>query len=257
MELNTLEVEPRVDSQRYIPFTPSPVKVRFSGIPKGYLGTRKTLEHIQRLIRQGAKDFFVRQKAIDILLERGIQPKDYLGEINALFKWVQRNVRYTKDPFRVEVLHTARRMLELLAGDCDDKTILLGAMLEAIGHPTRLIIVGPDPSRPRYYSHIYLEVNHRGKWIPLDATMPHPLGWAPGMPVKRVVPISIGILKRSDDLGTQSSTEAVRRSGKCHPTRRGRSTTQLQKRGIRAQRMRRVALRPVARLNENGLGEFG
>jgi hypothetical protein len=27
-----------------------------------------------------------------------------LGEIKALFEWVQHHVRYTKDPFRVEVL---------------------------------------------------------------------------------------------------------------------------------------------------------
>ncbi len=73
-------------------------------------------------------------------------PKDYLGEIQALFEWVQKNVRYTKDPYRVEVLHSARRMLELRAGDCDDMTILLAAMLEAIGHPTRLVIIGPDPA---------------------------------------------------------------------------------------------------------------
>jgi hypothetical protein len=55
-----------------------------------------------------------------------------LGEIKALFEWVQRNVRYTKDTFRIEVLHSAKRMLKLRAGDCDDMAILLGAMLEAI-----------------------------------------------------------------------------------------------------------------------------
>ena len=52
-----------------------------------------------------------------------------------------------KDPFRVEVLHSAKRLLELRAGDCDDMAILLGAMLEAIGHPVRLVLTGPDPLR--------------------------------------------------------------------------------------------------------------
>ncbi len=143
---------------------------------------------MKSLIRAGAKDFYVRQKAIDILLEKGVSPKHYLGEIKALFEWVQRNVRYTKDPFRVEVLHSARRMLELRAGDCDDMSILLGSMLEAIGHPVRLVLVGPDPLQPRLFSHVYPEVYHKGRWIPLDATMSHPMGWAPqGLVRTRIV----------------------------------------------------------------------
>jgi len=164
-------------------------QVNLGFIPKGYLGTQTTLKHIQALIRAGAKDFYVRQKAIDILLEKAVKPKDYLGEIKALFEWVQHNVRYTKDPFRVEVLHSARRLLELRAGDCDDMTILLGSMLEAIGHPVQLVVTGPDPLRPKLFSHIYLEAFHQGRWIPLDATMPYPMGWEPQTFVKQVISI--------------------------------------------------------------------
>jgi hypothetical protein len=100
------------------PHVPQP-KISLRNIPEGYSGTLKTVEYFAGLIKQGAKDFHVRQTAIDILLRRGVRPKDYLGEIKALFEWVQQNVRYTKDTFRVEVLHSARRMLELRAGDCD------------------------------------------------------------------------------------------------------------------------------------------
>jgi Transglutaminase-like superfamily len=164
-------------------------QVNLAFIPKGYLGTQTTLKHIQALIRAGAKDFYVRQKAIDILLEKAIKPKNYWGEIKALFEWMQRNVRYTKDPFRVEVLHSARRLLELRAGDCDDMTILLGSMLESIGHPVRLVVIGPDPLRPKLFSHIYLEAFHQGQWIPLDATMPYAMGWEPRTVVKQVIPI--------------------------------------------------------------------
>jgi hypothetical protein len=187
--------------RRYAQPKLTPVKMSLHGIPKGYLGTRKTLVHIQELIRQGAKDFYVRQKAIDILLRKKVRSKDYLGEISALFEWVQRNVRYTKDPFRVEVLHTARRLLELRAGDCDDMTILLAAMLESIGHPTRLVIIGPDPGRPRLFSHIYLEAYHKGNWIPLDATMPFPMGWSPRALVKEVIPINRRNPKMSAAMG--------------------------------------------------------
>jgi transglutaminase-like putative cysteine protease len=152
----------------------------------------KTVGHIVALLRAGARDFYVRQKAIDVLLAAGVPPKDYLGEIDALFRWVQRRIRYTKDPVRVETLHSARRMLELRAGDCDDLAILLGAMLESIGHPVRLVLTGPDPGRPRLFTHVYLEAHHHGRWIPLDATMPHPAGWAPPARVRAVVSIGRG-----------------------------------------------------------------
>ncbi|NEP86165.1 MAG: transglutaminase domain-containing protein [Okeania sp. SIO2C2] len=164
-------------------------KVYLGYISKGYLGTQKTLRHIKALIRAGAKNFYVRQKAIDILLAKNVQPKDYLGEIKAMFKWVQHNIRYTKDPFRVEMLHSAFRMLQLRAGDCDDMTILLGAMLESIGHPVRLVLTGPDPKRPRLFTHIYLQVNYKDRWISLDATMPYAMGWEPKTFVKKVFPI--------------------------------------------------------------------
>ena len=101
-------------------------KIFLGHIPRGWHGTQKTIEHIQALIRAGAKDFYVRQKAIDILLEKQVKPKDYLAEIKALFEWVQQHIRYTKDTFGVEVLHSAKRMLELRAGDCDDMAICWG-----------------------------------------------------------------------------------------------------------------------------------
>jgi transglutaminase-like putative cysteine protease len=175
--------------RRYATRPLNPPRIYLGRIPKGYAGTKKTVEHMQALIRQGAKDFYVRQKAIDILLAQGVKPKDYLGEIRALFQWVQRNVRYTKDTFRVEVLHSARRLLELRAGDCDDLSILLGSMLESIGHPVRVVLIGRDPRRPRLFSHVYLEANHKGRWIPLDATMPYPMGWAPRTSVREVIDI--------------------------------------------------------------------
>lgn len=182
---------------RYFPPTIKPAQIHLGRIPRGYPGTVQTVEHIKELIRQGSKDFFVRQKAIDILLENKVKPKQYMDEIKTLFRWVQQNIRYTKDPFQVEVLHSARRMLELRAGDCDDMAILLGSMLKSIGHPVRLVLAGFDPGQPNQYSHIYLEVLHKNRWISLDATMPFAAGWSPPSSSRKVFPIE----KESQDLG--------------------------------------------------------
>lgn len=165
-------------------------RIRVVRVPKGTRGTLLTARLIAELIRSGAKDFYVRQKAIEIFRMRGVRAKDRWGEVCALFDWVRRNVRYTRDIFRVELLHSARRMLELRAGDCDDMTILLGAMLLSTGHPVRLALAGFRPSKPHFYTHIYPEVNVRGRWFAIDATMPHPIGWAPPALWKRVCEIN-------------------------------------------------------------------
>lgn len=158
-------------------------------VPRGKAGTLQTAGIIARLIRSGAKDFAVRQHAIQIFRLARVPAKDRLGEVRALFEWVKQNVRYTRDIFRVELLHTARRMLELRAGDCDDMTILLGSMLLSTGHPVRLALVGFRRNKPHSYSHIYLETHVRGKWIPLDATVHRPPGWAPPALWKRICDI--------------------------------------------------------------------
>lgn len=161
-------------------------RVYLGQIPRGYAGTRKTVDYIIHLIKNGAKDFCVRQTAIGILIQNGIQPKDYLGEIRTLFEWVQSNIRYTRDIHRVELLHSARRMLDLRAGDCDDMTILLSAMIKSIGHPVRIVLVGFNPRRQRLFTHIYLEAFFKGWWIPLDPTMKHAMGWSPPATTKRI-----------------------------------------------------------------------
>jgi hypothetical protein len=47
--------------KRYAPPNPYPPQISLRGIPQGYLGTRETIKYIQALIRQGVRDFYVRQ----------------------------------------------------------------------------------------------------------------------------------------------------------------------------------------------------
>jgi hypothetical protein len=161
-------------------------RIRVLRVPKGPRGTLATAEIIGRIIQDSAKDFYVRQKAIEIFRAYGVKPKDRFGEACALFDFVKRNIRYTRDIFRVELLHSARRMLELRAGDCDDMTILLSAMLLSTGHPVRLVLAGFKRNRPHTYSHIYPEVNVSGRWLAADATMNKQIGWAPPAIWKRI-----------------------------------------------------------------------
>ena len=151
-------------------------RIRIYRVPNGTKGTLVTARIIARMIPAGAKDFYAAKGDSDFSTY-GVRPKDRLGEVSALFDWVRRNIH--AGYLRVELLHSARRMLELQAGDCDDMTILLGAMLMSTGHPVRLVLAGFRPNRPHAYSHIYPEVHVRGRWIAIDATVAKPMGWAP------------------------------------------------------------------------------
>jgi len=94
--------------------------------------------------------------------------------VNPAVGKVRDNIRYTKDILGVETLHTAEKVLELGYGDCDDKTILVSAMLQSVGHPTRLKAVGFAKNA---LSHIYPQVQIKGTWYAVETTE---AGWKLG-----------------------------------------------------------------------------
>jgi transglutaminase-like putative cysteine protease len=143
----------------------------------------ETLQLMRRLVVQYKRSSEVRETALSLISE--LRPKNWLGEINAIFTYVRDSIRYAHDVRGVETLQIPSVTMDLSAGDCDDKATLLAALLESIGHPTRFVAVGY--SRPGAYSHVYVETKHGAQWMPMDATMPRALGWAPRPPVARLV----------------------------------------------------------------------
>lgn len=162
----------------------SPQRQSFLGeLPKGEPGTVATLHLMRRLVNQYKRDLQIREAALALV--SGLRPKDWHGEVRAVFDMVRDRIRYSRDVHGVETLQTPPVTLDLEAGDCDDKSTLLAAMLESIGHPTRFVAVGyKEPGR---YSHVYVETKIGPRWVALDATMPHPAGWSPRPPVARFV----------------------------------------------------------------------
>lgn len=145
-------------------------------IPPGEPGTRATLNAMRAMVRRFKSDDRIRTAALDLV--RGLPPKQWLSEVRALFEFARDAIRYTRDIKGVETLQTPVATLELEAGDCDDKSTLLAAMLEAIGHPTRFVAVGFVS--PYAYSHVYVETRVGRNWIALDPTVATArVGWAP------------------------------------------------------------------------------
>lgn len=148
---------------------------------------------INHYIQEGKQDAQIRRLASGILNQRCgdqwcIPEKDWKAEVEAIFNWVRTNVRYTLDPWELELFQRARRSIENGTADCDDQVILAGALLQSVGYPLRLVVVDTGHGG---YSHIYLHVGtppmNPKKWISFDLTATtEPFGWeVPGYTVAK------------------------------------------------------------------------
>lgn len=107
-----------------------------------------------RFAQKGAQDPVVIETAEQIC--KGVSPGDYSSEILACYHWVLGNVRYRRDPNGNELVKEPRQTLRTLAGDCDDISVLLCALLEAVGNKTALVLAGfRNRSMP---SHVFCAV---------------------------------------------------------------------------------------------------
>lgn len=136
-------------------------------------GTAQTVAVMRQLVDQAQADPQFVRFVVDLV--RGVQAYDDMGEAEAIYRWVQTNIRYTKDPVSKEKLYPPQELLKIRAGDCDDISMLLGAMGLVLGYPARLATIGANPNSPQEFSHVYVELEvppGSGEWLPLDAARP-------------------------------------------------------------------------------------
>jgi len=136
----------------------------------GQEGTEQTVALMRKLVDQALNDAGFVRKAIDIV--RAVPAYDEMGELRALYDWVKSSIRFVKDPVTKEKLYPPQELLKIRAGDCDDISMLLGALAIAIGYPARLVTIAANAAQPSEFSHVYVEAEappHSGNWVPLDA----------------------------------------------------------------------------------------
>lgn len=153
-----------------------PATARLGAIPDGVPGVRVTLRTMARLARDGK--LVVRPVALQ--LTQHLAQRDRPAEVRALHEFVRDRIRYVRDPRAVETLQAPERTLQIKAGDCDDKAILLAALLESIGHPSRFHAIGFAQDN---FSHVYVETKLGARWLPLETTE----DWDPGRAAPRAV----------------------------------------------------------------------
>lgn len=130
-------------------------------------------------ISQGKRDPNVRRIAGRELRKAGVQPQDWEGEADTLFEYTRQAVRYTRDPAGVELFQSPMRSLDHAIGDCDDQVIFLGSLLQSIGHPIILRVIGLKGSDQ--FEHIYLLVgippDVPAKYKAYDPSRSEAAGW--------------------------------------------------------------------------------
>jgi hypothetical protein len=146
--------------------------ITYERLPDGIPGTIRTLAAMAAAVRGdvrpdycGYRSEVVRRAAIRICM--GIQGHDSQGELGALFDFVRDQVRYRADPWDTERVQDPCQTLLLASGDCDDKCVLLAALVASLGFLPRFVVQSQDG---QFFDHVYIEVERSGQWIALDPT---------------------------------------------------------------------------------------
>lgn len=151
-------------------------------LSSGKQGIWETLKLMRDITKQGKTTLTVRQLAASLVSH--LRPKDYLNEARALHAYVRDRIRYVRDIRGVETLQTPAKTIEFGYGDCDDKSTLVAAMLESIGHRTRFVALG---FKGKPFSHVYVETRAGNSWVGIETTEAVPFGWTPPGVTSRMV----------------------------------------------------------------------
>jgi transglutaminase-like putative cysteine protease len=151
---------------------------------------------IQKLVEKSVMDPEMRKLSLKITSH--CPERDGMCEAKAIYKYVKKHMRYTGDiaPVKmssgetegIDLYQSARRTLELGAGDCDDGSILVSTLLATSGITPRLRVTAEDPNGEE--GHIY-PLAMLPKFAPtyavaLDTTLPGSNKFGVEMPAGRV-----------------------------------------------------------------------
>lgn len=149
---------------------------------------KKTIQLIGEGIKNGSTYFPLRNYAAGLATTAA--PKDYLGQVAAIYNDFVKRWRYVNDPHGVEAVVTSGDAIlsQVLGadarpgqrgyGDCDDAAVAMGSLLMAIGRPVQIVTTAP-PNYPGLFGHVFVRafVPRRG-WITVDPVLypKQPLG---------------------------------------------------------------------------------
>jgi hypothetical protein len=163
----------------------------------------KTIQHMKRLVlgSEGVGSPDVRIAALEAV--HGSVKN--LTEIDFVLDWVKKHIEFRGE--NAETLQTPLVTLQVGAGDCDDHSTLIAAMLRSLGYNVQFKTVSTNAADPQF-SHVYVVVQDKrtGQWKGLDSTVPQSFaGWEPPM-ITRARTFGLGRLGDDGDGTTDNYT---------------------------------------------------
>ncbi len=137
--------------------------VSFSGIDE-------QLHYLRSQVDTWRQSPLIRNLAVDIIKRTGVVPRDKREQAIAIGQHVQNTIYYVHE--LPERFQTPAETLMLKAGDCDDTTMLIGALLESIGIPAALCCMFFDGD----WRHIFPAAALDTGLLPLDTTLSSDVG---------------------------------------------------------------------------------
>ena len=152
--------------------------ISYIDYPSGVAGTRFTISKMFDLVAKGRANPVVIQTAT--IITRNIPHKDYFGEAAAIFDYVKKDIRYTRDPRGVELLMAPEITLKRGAGDCDDLALVIASLAEAVGMQSGFETVRANAQAPDEFTHVYAIIRTDRGWRAADPTVAGSwFGWRP------------------------------------------------------------------------------
>lgn len=137
--------------------------------------TPATLRKMVQLVRKYKSDLTVIRTARE--LTRNCPERNTHCIVDTLQRTVRDRIRYVMDPRELEMVQTPPETLRIATGDCDDKSVLLAALLESMGYSTGFCALG---FRGEPFSHVIALVRFGQGWCPLETILPGvTMGWRP------------------------------------------------------------------------------
>ena len=143
-------------------------------------GNVDTINMMKKVARLRAGDPLIRKLALNILQQSGVPSHHFVDEALAIGKYVQRKVRYVRDPENIEYLQDPVDLVKHMQngtaqGDCDDMALMVATLLLAIGHQPAFRAVRYQQPLGNY-NHIYTIVHEKNPYgnserVVLDAIL--------------------------------------------------------------------------------------
>jgi hypothetical protein len=107
-------------------------------VTDGQQGNVDTIQLMKAVANSYRDNPLVRDLALNIVHCAGVQDHKFVTEAAALGDYVQKNVRYSRDPYGTEMLQDPLFLIQRITegrarGDCDDQALLFSTLALAIG----------------------------------------------------------------------------------------------------------------------------